>query len=176
MLQHIRYTRYNTTPGSLQTLNEQLLNMNKVIFCSESNELVIPYQHCSILVPNDYYVTYSLLYVPCNMPLPHAGYVCEKREIQQEVFIPVLALLDKRGNDQNLQISDRTKDFRKYSELFRSISSIVSLFKCIDKTLLPNYYVCDGTNDCPDGGDEANCSDVCSYHRTNQTECFTSCQ
>ena len=50
------------------------------------------------------------------------------------------------------------------------------LHQCADKTFLPDYYVCDGHNDCSDGGDEENCSDICSFHQTKQNECFTSCQ
>ena len=50
-----------------------------------------------------------------------------------------------------------------------------NLFECADNTLLPDYYVCDGRNDCPSGGDEVNCSDICSYQQDIQQECFTTC-
>ena len=174
-------------------LSESILNINKGIFCSGSNVIEIPLEYCSVLVPNDYVFTYTLLYVPCSVALSHSGYVCEQRTVHQKHIEPELKTLlsdpwrEFKSNEtkfmkrhgysrKRLTLSVTPMGVQTERYQFDSIKKeYPNLFECDDITLLPNHYVCDGRNDCPGGSDEVNCSDICSYHEILQKKCFTSC-
>ena len=186
-LQYYRYSSRDMSSSPTYfihsySLNEWLLRMNKDLFCSGSN-VTDPQQHyCSVLVPNYYAITYSLLYVPCDLKLPHSGYVCEEREVQEKLT-PVLKTLSAKAWGNFSKKEQKSMERHHYTKLLNdaynrySTSSIYPLlFECVDKTFLPNYYICDGHSDCPGGTDEANCTDICSYHQSRQEECFNSCQ
>ena len=168
VLQYSRYSSYNlsVTPShNMHILTDWLLRINGEMFCTGSNEIDIPPENCNVLVPVDYISTYSLLYVPCDLVLPHSGYVCEQRSIHKDATqrrqLQSLLLKQKHEwtyNEKSFMSRHGYQHLLDDKPMSDIHENYPFLFQCVDKTFLPDYYVCDGHNDCPGGGDEVNCS------------------
>ena len=150
--QYILYTKCNPTNGCKTSRidimqHKAIIEYNRHIFCSQSN---LPDDDCSVITPVDHFRRYVLLFIPCTLSLPQAGYVCESHG--QIV----------RANTTFLQEAHPALQ-HKYP----------GFYQCINNVMLPNYYVCDGRADCIDGADESNCTGVCSLPSIDQQDCFT---
>ena len=138
--------------NSIHFLHEDIVQRNEDLFCSNSTIVDIPKDYCSVLVPNDFSKIFTLMYVPCGMTLLNSGYVCEAaRSMNRTSTVAHRARIVSRGPIPGMHI-------------------------CPDLTYLPNYYVCDGTPQCPGGSDEKDCADICTFDDSSQSRCFTQCK
>ena len=180
-LTYIKYSNYNKAGHgqmkySMANIPYSIWMYNMKLFCNNSkvndksvmSELVnkaISFNKCLILLGylSDLHCdSVPLLLIPCDFTLEHVGFICTR--ISSKPF-------------PKKKLKQHPFAFTEYdSHRILYPYWVQSTHKCSDQTHLLNYYVCDGITDCPDGGDEANCSDICHYSLTNSDiDCFTNC-
>ena len=160
------YMNHFHLPAHIKILNED-------IFCSNQGkypdaEQKYAFRICPVFFSFDNCLWYIFLYFPCDFILPMSGYVCQQRiHIEKHATIPV------SENEVGRIINDIEK-----VGTFPLIKSSNIRFECVDHRYILSHHVCDGVADCPDGGDETNCTDVCSSHINvpSAEYCFLSCQ
>ena len=178
------YTGTNVTCNYF-TLPNELFSFNAAIFCTHS-PADIRHGTCSVVISIDYNINHikrpgkhqegelpdhhryhtMFLYVPCDMTLDNAGYICNSYNSTQK----------------HKHVSYSTTQRYIENELNRKLARNMgeSFFSCSDGHFLLDIYVCDGTMDCPNGQDEVNCSRMCYMHnhyapRLTGGDCLLNC-
>ena len=161
---------------------------------------------CSVVLMIGYCREVTLLYIPCHLKLVNTGVVCTSNEIEEESLvyaIPIKTLFLPSEKPIVPPIRFRSAhDHRTYlmtnnpgheylgqpNELYlRNIDIMAEkitpfgdlFYRCKDYNFILNSYTCDGKSDCPGGEDEANCTDVCTFHqgiKPSAQACFILCK